>query len=219
MLLVMKGSIDFVTDGEVLTAHAGNLVFLPKHSRYEAVFIDEADDLLVSFDTRGEEILLKAPILLCERATLSCVERFRALVEEHFYKGLTRLQKKGLFYLLLDTIITEAEAQTNEHRRLIDQARAMLQDASGPSIGEIAKRCAVSESGLRQIFKEQTGLTPTQYRTDIKLKKAIYLLESTDLTVSEIAERLHFFDAAYFCKTFQAHIGMTPKQYASNKKI
>ena len=112
MLLVMKGSIDFVTGGEVLTARAGNLVFLPKHSRYEAVFTDEADDLLVSFDTSGEEILLHAPIVLSERTPLSCVERFRALVEGHFYKELTRLQKKGLFYLLLDAVITEAEAQT-----------------------------------------------------------------------------------------------------------
>ena len=96
MLLVIKGSIDFVTDGEALTARAGNLVFLPKYSRYEAFFMDEADDLLVSFDTSGEEILLHAPIVLSERTPLSCVERFRMLVEEHFYKELTRLQKKGL---------------------------------------------------------------------------------------------------------------------------
>ena len=219
MLLVMKGSIDFITDGEVLTARAGNLVFLPKHSRYEAVFTDEVDDLLVSFDTKGKELLMDAPIVLSERTPLSCVERFRALVEGHFYKELTWLQKKGLFYLLLDAVITDAEAQANEHRHLIDQAKALLQDASEPSIGEIAKRCAVSESGLRQIFKEQTGLTPTQYRTDIKLKKAIYLLESTDLTVSEITEHLHFFDAAYFCKVFRSRVGITPKQYVKNKKI
>ena len=219
MLLVIKGSIDFVTDGEVLTARAGNLVFLPKHSRYEAVFTDEADDLLVSFDTRGEEIRLHAPILLSERTPLSCVERFRALVEGHFYKELTRLQKKGLFYLLLDAVITETEAQTNEHRHLINQAKALLQDASALSVGEIAKKCAVSESSLRQIFKAQTGTTPAQYRTDVKLKQAVYLLESTDLTVHEIAEKLNFFDAAYFCKVFRSRVGITPGQYARNKKI
>ena len=219
MLLVIKGSIDFVTDGEVLTARAGNLVFLPKYSRYEAFFMDEADDLLVSFDTSGEEILLHAPIVLSERTPLSCVERFRALVEGHFYKELTRLQKKGLFYLLLDAVITEAEEQTNEHHHLINQAKALLQDASALSVAKIAKKCAVSESSLRQIFKAQTGMTPAQYRTDIKLKQAAYLLESTDLTVHEIAEKLNFFDAPYFCKVFRSHIGLSPMEYARDKKI
>ena len=69
------------------------------------------------------------------------------------------------------------------------------------------------------MFKEQTGITPVEYRLYAKIKKASYLLESTDMTVYEISEQLGFFDAAYFCKMFKKYKGMTPKQFSQNKKI
>jgi AraC-like DNA-binding protein len=51
------------------------------------------------------------------------------------------------------------------------------------------------------------------------MKRAMYLIESTNMTVNEIAESLSFFDAAYFCKVFRAYTGMTPTQYAKSKRI
>ena len=86
-------------------------------------------------------------------------------------------------------------------------------------VGEVARACTVSESGLRQIFKEQTGMTPIEYRLYAKMKQAEYLLEATGMSISEIADKLGFFDAAYFCKVFKRHIGLTPKEYSKNKNM
>ena len=56
LMLVLKGNVTFVTDKEILTASAGNFVFLPKNSRYEAVFVDETDgSILIS---NGSGVLL-----------------------------------------------------------------------------------------------------------------------------------------------------------------
>ena len=34
LIIVLKGRVNFVTDGDILAATAGNVVFLPKGSRY-----------------------------------------------------------------------------------------------------------------------------------------------------------------------------------------
>ena len=86
-------------------------------------------------------------------------------------------------------------------------------------MSEIAKECAVSESGLRRIFKEQTGMTPVEYRLAARINQAAYLLEATGMSVSEIADKLGFFDTAYFCKIFKRQMGMTPREYSKNKKM
>ena len=219
LMLLLSGHVDFVADGETVSARAGDVVFLPKRSAYEAVFVDKADDYLICFDADGEVAEVHTPTVLLNAASMFCAERFRVLAEENIYGTGTLLSNKGLLYLLLNGIVTEAAAQGDGHHYILKRACEMLQRDEGLSVDEVAKACAVSGSTLRQIFKSRLGMSPTEYRTDMKLRRAMYLIESTDLTVSEIAERLAFFDAAYFCKLFKKRTGRTPGDYAKNKKL
>jgi AraC-like DNA-binding protein len=52
-----------------------------------------------------------------------------------------------------------------------------------------------------------------------RCRSILRTLDNREMTVSEIAASLSFFDAAYFCKVFRAHTGMTPTQYARSKRI
>ncbi|MBR2387220.1 MAG: helix-turn-helix transcriptional regulator [Clostridia bacterium] len=219
LMLVLKGSVTFVTEKEILTASAGNFVFLPKNSRYEAAFVNETDDYLVSFDSSTSSLLLDAPVKLMQNTPFSCVEIFSELISENYFETGSNLKIKGLFYMLLDSVANNTEYETNGHRRLVNRVCELLREHNERPMGEIAKECSVSESGLRSIFKQELGITPTQYRTSIKIRQAEYLLEATDMSVAEIAEQLGFFDAAYFCKVFKEQMGVTPKQYSQNKKI
>ena len=218
IMLVLRGNACFVTEEETITATAGNVLFLPKGSRYEAVFPDEIDDYLVSFDAHGEGLVLSSPVKLIERAPFYCIERFSELVSENYSETHTILHSRGLFYLLLDVIANNIESENDEHRKLVMYAMELLRSKE-LSIGEVAKECAVSESALRYIFKEQTTMSPVQYRLFARIKQAAYLLESTGKSISEISEELGFFDVAYFCKVFKKHMGVTPKQYSQNKNI
>ena len=128
------------------------------------------------------------------------------------------LRSKGLFYLLLDAIINNSEEENDTQRRIISRAKTLLV-GKALSISEIAKECAMSDSGFRRIFKEQTGMTPVEYRISSRIKRAAYLLDSTGMSVGEIAESIGFFDAAYFCKVFKKYFGITPKQYSKSKNI
>ena len=218
IMIVLSGSAHFVIGEERITATAGNVVFLPKGSQYEAIFPDETDDYLVSFDSDGEDINVLFPTKIIERAPFYCIERFSEFVSESVSESHTALRSKGLFYLLIDSFVNAVDAENDSHRKLIAQARELLYNGE-LSVSEVAKKCAVSESSLRCIFKEETGMSPMEYRLYARLRKAAYLLESTDMSVCEVSNKLGFFDAAYFCKIFKKHMGITPKQYSHNKEI
>lgn len=87
------------------------------------------------------------------------------------------------------------------------------------SIKELANRCNISETHLRQLFKSYTGgLNPVEYRNSLRIKKAkeLILNTSNNHSLESIAEMLGYYDASYFIKTFVRHVGMTPREYKNS---
>lgn len=66
---------------------------------------------------------------------------------------------------------------------------------------------------LNRVFKKNTGKTIFAYLTDVRMKHAMELLESTSMKISAVGYRVGIGDEGYFCKVFKKHTGMTPGQY------
>ena len=60
---------------------------------------------------------------------------------------------------------------------------------------------------IGQLFKNEI------YLTNIRMERAKKLLVSTDLPVSEVAQRSGYADYRVFTKTFKKAEGVTPSQY------
>ncbi|EMN5546575.1 HTH-type transcriptional activator RhaR [Enterobacter cloacae] len=73
------------------------------------------------------------------------------------------------------------------------------------------ERC--SERALRQQFRTQTGMTVNHYLRQLRICHAQYLLQHTELMVSEVAMRCGFEDSNYFSVVFNREVGMTPVQW------
>ena len=222
IMLVLNGRIDFVSlQTEILCAKAGDIIFLPKNAYYEARFLLELgtiDNYLINFESDMEIKHIK-PMLICENASFEYVDRFQQFVDEMYNIEIAEFRRKGLFYLLFDAILNTNKSTESAHDSVVEKAKSILEKTEDIPISQIAKECSVSESGLRKIFTEKLGLSPTQFRLKEKFNKAKYLLESTDMSVGEIADNLNFYDAAYFCKMFQRKTGLSPIQYRQNKKL
>lgn len=220
LMLLINGQIDFACGSAILSAQAGDLIYLPQGCLYEAIFRTELgaiDNFLINF-TASSPAPCDMPKRLMENAPLALSDLFRQFVEENYPAILRPLRSKGHFYLLLDAIFTSRPQIKTQRDQTIAKALSLLHD-DALSIRDIARQCSVSESSLRQLFQEKMRLSPTKCRLQMKIRRAQYLLESTDMTVSEISDALGFFDAAYFCRVFREHTGMTPKNYARNKKL
>jgi two-component system response regulator YesN len=72
----------------------------------------------------------------------------------------------------------------------------------------------LTPSYLSKLFKQETGLTLTDYITEMRLRKAKYLLKnSPDLKIHEIGAEVGYGDPAYFNKLFKRVVGVTPNEY------
>jgi transcriptional regulator GlxA family with amidase domain len=74
----------------------------------------------------------------------------------------------------------------------------------------IAGTLNLSASRLRHLFSAQIGLSPGQYMKLIRLQQAKGLLESSFLTVKEIASRVGARDVSHFVRNYKAVYGETP---------
>ena len=221
LMLLIRGRIDFVTPTATLCAHAGDVIYLPKGCFYEAVFRTAQgaiDNYLINFESAALHPPSAAPCLLLQNAPAACAESFRAFVEEYALLACPPLRSTGLLLLLLHAIFRAADHTHAPRAATLAQAQTLLKDTT-LSVRDIARQCSLSESSLRALFQENLGTSPAAFRLDTRLSRAAYLLESTDMTISEIADALHFYDAAYFCRTFRKHFSLTPRQYAQSKHL
>ena len=77
----------------------------------------------------------------------------------------------------------------------------------------LAQMVGVSADHLTRLFRQEIGVTPSEYIFGARMKKARYLLESSDNSIDAIAARCGFSSTAYFIKRFREQNGMTPKKY------
>ncbi len=81
------------------------------------------------------------------------------------------------------------------------------------SLSWLAKQCGVSESYLSTSFRKETGMTVTDCINKTRIRQALILLNTTELSIGEIASRCGFPDANYFSRVFRKQQGLSPKQY------
>ncbi len=90
--------------------------------------------------------------------------------------------------------------------------------AGSLSRDEISEALRVSPNHLTRVFRRDIGLTPWQYLSHYRVLQAQKLLVGTELSVTEIAERVGFNDPAYFVRVFHKESGQAPLQYRKNTK-
>ena len=78
---------------------------------------------------------------------------------------------------------------------------------------ELCADCGLSRTYLSRLFREEVGVTITQYILEKKLDEAKRLLESTSLSVSAVANTLAFSSESHFISVFRRQSGLTPKEY------
>ncbi|GIO88751.1 hypothetical protein J25TS5_56830 [Paenibacillus faecis] len=67
---------------------------------------------------------------------------------------------------------------------------------------------------LSKLFKQETGMTITDYLIEIRIKRAKQLLaDSSNLKIHEVGHEVGYPDPAYFNKLFKRMVGVTPNEY------
>ena len=81
-----------------------------------------------------------------------------------------------------------------------------------------AEKLNITPNYLNIIAKRNLGVTAKE-QINIQLGLVVKMfLDTTDLTVKEIAERLHYDDPSYLCRIFRKQTGLSPIQYRNKQR-
>ena len=116
-----------------------------------------------------------------------------------------RVYYKDLNHSLGDSYLT----------RIIYQAKTILKEdlPGNRSLEEIASLLNISYSLFRREFKNKCGISPGQYRLELKLARAKEMLYSTNLSIAEISDKLYFESLGQFSTFFKKKVGIPPLEF------
>ncbi len=84
-------------------------------------------------------------------------------------------------------------------------------------IGFYADRLHITPIHLSRIVRQVTGRTVMDYINQMLLMEASWLLQTSNLSIAAISERLHFSDQSSFGRFFTRMKGVNPKRYRMEK--
>ncbi|MCI1882578.1 MAG: AraC family transcriptional regulator [Sporolactobacillus sp.] len=84
------------------------------------------------------------------------------------------------------------------------------------TLNGLAARLNISVSYLNRLFKQYSSRTPMAYFTQLKMNQAVWYLQYTDDSISDVAERFGYKDVYYFSRMFKQKMGKSPRNYRRN---
>lgn len=102
-----------------------------------------------------------------------------------------------------------------------DRLRPVLEYIEGHyntplTLDDLAEVAGMNPKYFCRVFRSLTHHSPVDYLNFYRIEQAAYLLDSTDLSVTEVGNRCGFCESSYFTKVFKKYKGATPAFYRRN---
>ena len=228
LLYLSNCKIDYTIDGKPsVHAKKGDIIYIPKGAKYVSKFSDAKKDLegtiLIEFlitDSENNPIALNNNIAVIPlHNPLYFHYAFSEMANAYYSTLQSPAVLKSILYRILadlSAIQRRADLYSKEYQNIIKGIIYLEEDPDqNLSIEEIAKMCNVSCNCFRRNFKAYSGMSPSDYRLNVKISKAKQFLESNTVSISEISYTLGFTDPAYFSRLFKQKAGISPKEYSA----
>lgn len=148
--------------------------------------------------------------------------RFREmLLQLQSENPLLRTSGAHLFSALVYELASNAKKRaTLSTASYVDELVQWMQSnlAASLDLEQVAARVGINKSYLIRNFKLRTGTSPIQFFNRLKIETASDMLESTSLTIKQIADQLGFCDEFYFSRLFKQFSGVAPQGFRKTRK-
>ena len=213
IIVVLYGEAVCLTDFGEFCIKAGEIMIIPPDINHSFVSENGYKDRSFYIDEMNLDFKNVKIIKGEDRNFIELSERlFNAYLKEKS-GNFSSLEEKSKFFLryILNVITTE------ENLPFIVKVRNFIDtNFSNCMLNEklLAERFGYNENYLRRRFKEEYGLTPLQYLSEVRISKAKNLLRfARKFSVGEISHQVGFVDQLYFSRFFKKHTGFSPSEY------
>ncbi|MDQ0593597.1 AraC-like DNA-binding protein [Chryseobacterium ginsenosidimutans] len=131
-----------------------------------------------------------------------------------------KIKVQELLYLLFSKLSLRADTSikninSTDAEKLLIIRNEVLSDLSKPPVlNELAHIASMSETKLKQLFKQTFGNTIYNYYQKARMEEAAFLLKQAKHSVSEVGYELGFTNLSHFSRLFERQYGVTPKKFS-----
>ncbi|MGL5978483.1 MAG: AraC family transcriptional regulator [Erysipelotrichaceae bacterium] len=113
-------------------------------------------------------------------------------------------------------LLSSSPAQQNFENELLNEILIFINSNIYEflTIEDLCTKFSISRSSLQVLFKNNVGVAPKQYISDLKLSKSKVLIKQGKYTISEISSMLAFNSIHYFSRKFKQRYDIAPSDYA-----
>ena len=114
--------------------------------------------------------------------------------------------------LLVEALAREREAPSDRDEAALRRALAFLRARATTAVrvGDVATAAGLNRTRLHALFRARLGTTPHAVLADLRLRAAQRLLETSCLSIAEIAVRTGHADQTALTRCFRNKRGLTP---------
>ena len=221
LMYIDRGSAIFKVDGTPKKIASGTVILYRPFERQEYTFDVNSTFYWIHFSGKEADNLLKElkleGMFFNTPDFFAFKEAFEKMTKDSTISDTAteQLLCANMIYML-SLVSRKTHTSNNVIYKVLEKMQTDFQNRLTNK--DYAKICGVSEYHFIRKFKAETGLTPLQYKTKIVINKAIDLLETTNLNISEISRMLGFEDSLYFSRVFKKEMGIAPREYMKNRK-
>ncbi len=202
-----------ITTDLIICAKPGQIrhTELPFKCFYAHIIVDEG---------MAYEILTKAPSFFITKHSGKYKKVFTEMCElyEPGPEGdelLLQSKLLELIHLIYEDAFIRFDGFSAKEDYIIEQAIRYIDEnyMHQLSLDDIAAEVSLSPIYFHNRFKAATGETPHDYLMGIRIKKAVNLLVTSDLSIAQIAYECGFSSQSYFSYVFKKTMNLSPREY------
>lgn len=226
LIYVSEGSAEFEKEGRLIELGAGSLIlYRPLEPQKYYYYAKNTPELYwVHFSGTGVEELLKE-MGFGEQEFLEIgflgeyIQIMNKMIRELQLKRPCHTDLLTLYIKEFFTLVCRYQMEEHQgNRRIKKEVETAVHYfnehfSKEISIADYAAANHISICWFIRSFKQYMGLAPMQYITSIRMTKAKELLETSDLTMSEIGELIGYPNSLYFSRIFKKQTGSSPLAY------
>ena len=222
LIYMIQGELD-TQIGEIrLTLRSGDAICIPPETvyRYGCISNESVKYFWIHFTGRdAEDTMLFSGLEHLKRYEVGSVPINAELYEALF--GQFRARHPHLEYraaLILRNILLKlsvSQNETNEVKNPLDVSLRYIHThlSSSLTVKKLAEMEYLSEGYYRTLFRQITGISPSEYVSSQRIIRAKEMLKDTSVSIDKIAESVGISDRLYFQRFFKKHVGVAPAEY------
>lgn len=224
--IVTNGCGKYSIDGKTYDVKKGDVFFSFPSKEFYFTSIDKLEYLFISFTgTRATSLKLRSKIS-SDNAVIYNKEELLPLWENAQKtcndKNIDLIAEGVLLYTFatVSNTIEEEKGTTIANTDVVLQIKKYIEqnlDDPALSLQSVSKKFLYNDKYISDKFNKTMRIGFSDYIRNLRMERAVALLESGSKNIGEVARLCGYTDQFYFSKVFKNHTGISPKKYSEKR--